>query len=150
MAQALARKRVSLAQSAGELHLEFEELLLNGQQEYAGMTLEQLVELGLDAFGDEAGFTEAVGTWNRTKPQREPAETGQALALAVYGAVYASTESFEQDHIGADLAYLMHAILQGEEGCCEWPEGRPILGLLRQAFASCAHPVWRHIRIVDP
>jgi hypothetical protein len=71
-----------------------------------------------------------------------------ALATAVYDAVTDHTESLElDDMIGPDLAYLMGAILKGTG--CEWPAGRPILAILRNAFPAADHPVWGFIAI-DP
>lgn len=37
------------------------------------------------------------------------------LALEVYNSVLHNTETFVEDNIGADLAYLMGAILRGEQ-----------------------------------
>jgi hypothetical protein len=36
-----------------------------------------------------------------------------ALATEVYKVVHEETESFEEEHIGVDLAYLLGAILTG-------------------------------------
>jgi hypothetical protein len=62
-----------------------------------------------------------------------------ALLAEVYAAVYEGCESFERDEVGADLAYLLGAIARGSS--CEWPEGRPLVLLLRAAFPD-GHPVW--------
>lgn len=73
------------------------------------------------------------------------------LAVEVFDAVYDGTESFEEQIVGADLAYLMYSILQGEdcvpEGNCEWPKDRPILKVLRKAFTARGHAVWKHVRM---
>lgn len=73
------------------------------------------------------------------------------LACEVFDAVYDGSESFEEDNIGADLAYLMYAILHGDhcvpELGCEWSKYRPIILLLRKAFPSRKHKVWKHIKI---
>jgi hypothetical protein len=52
--------------------------------------------------------------------------------------------SFELEHIGEDLAYLLGAMLQGE--CCAWPEHRPLVKLLRKRFPK-THIVWDYISI---
>jgi glycerol-3-phosphate cytidylyltransferase len=58
--------------------------------------------------------------------------------------LYKSTESFEEEQIGADLAYLLWAIARGK--VCEWPEDRPIVELLRKGRPK-DHAVWRYIEI---
>ena len=68
-----------------------------------------------------------------------------ALIAEVYGCVLAHTESFSEDRVGEDLAYLLGAISVGKK--CEWEHGRPLLRLLRKGFKP-DHPVWKHIDIV--
>jgi len=67
-----------------------------------------------------------------------------SLAVDVYECVLRETESFEEQGIGADLAYLMGAILK--DNLCEWPESCPLLQLLRQHYPP-EHPIWRHVKI---
>lgn len=66
------------------------------------------------------------------------------LAIEVYHVVRDATESFEEENVGADLAYLLPAILK--QMVCLWDKNRPIVKLLRQHFPK-AHPVWNHIRL---
>ncbi len=70
------------------------------------------------------------------------------LARRLYKTVLGHTESFEyEDQIGADLAYLLGAILF--TGTCAWPSNRPIVLLLRQHFPS-DDPLWQHITLEPP
>jgi hypothetical protein len=75
---------------------------------------------------------------------------GDALIAAlreVYEAVYAAVESFEdEDGVGADLAYLMGAMLRGTT--CSWPAGRALLRILRPALPA-GHPVWEHVTVEE-
>jgi rfaE bifunctional protein nucleotidyltransferase chain/domain len=59
--------------------------------------------------------------------------------------LYGSTESFEEEQVGADLAYLLNAIASGG-GVCEWPEDRPIVKLLRKGKPK-DHEIWCYIEI---
>jgi hypothetical protein len=62
----------------------------------------------------------------------------------VYGAVEQSVESFEHDDmVGPDLAYLLGAMLN--DTYCGWPEGRPIIGILRANFPP-SHPVFSFVQ----
>ncbi|MFI5379019.1 MAG: hypothetical protein ACHRHE_06975 [Tepidisphaerales bacterium] len=65
-----------------------------------------------------------------------------SLAAEVYGLLREHTESFEMDDIGADGLYLLGAILQDEQ--CEWPDGRPILRILREHLPA-GHPVFKYV-----
>ena len=65
-------------------------------------------------------------------------------AKEVYNAIFLGTVSFEEDDIGADLAYLLGAILLDD--FCSWPTTRPILGILRETFPA-NHAVWQHITL---
>ncbi len=70
------------------------------------------------------------------------------LARRLYRTVFDHTESFEdEDQIGADLSYLLGAILF--TGSCEWPADRPIVVLLRQHFPP-EDPLWQHITLEPP
>lgn len=66
-----------------------------------------------------------------------------ALAREIYAKVENGTESFEVDHLGADLAYLLGAILRGDSGC-EWDDDRPFVRLLHDFFDD-EHPVWQYV-----
>jgi hypothetical protein len=68
------------------------------------------------------------------------------LALDVYATIEHATESFEEEHIGADLAYLLGAILRGSG--CEWDTDRPFVRLLRKCVHD-EHAVWRSIHLVE-
>ena len=65
-------------------------------------------------------------------------------ALEVYEHMVAASDSFEADDIGADLAYLMGALLR--EGYCVWPKTRPIIALLMEKYHD-SHPIWGYIRV---
>ena len=74
------------------------------------------------------------------------AEERVQLAIAVYDATMASTESFEaEDHIGADVAYLMGAILK-EDRFDAWSRNRELLRILRENFPP-DHELWKFINI---
>ena len=49
---------------------------------------------------------------------------------SLYNVVVEQTESFEEQAIGADLAYLMGAILN--DTFCEWSSERPLVKLLKR------------------
>jgi hypothetical protein len=68
------------------------------------------------------------------------------LLNAVTDVCHKHTESWEVDHIGSDLAYLMAAIAKGT--FCEWEEERPLVKLLRTHFHA-SHPVWKYISIIQ-
>ena len=66
------------------------------------------------------------------------------LMKEVYAEVYNESASFETDNVGADLAYLLGAILN--KNFCAWPSDTPFMRILHQCFAV-GHPVWDYIRI---
>jgi rfaE bifunctional protein nucleotidyltransferase chain/domain len=66
------------------------------------------------------------------------------LIADISQALYRSTESFEEEHVGADMAYLLSAIASGE--ICQWPADRPIVELLRKEKAP-SHEIWRFIEV---
>ena len=68
------------------------------------------------------------------------------LALAAYDAAIVGAESFEEQNIGADLAYLMAAILKG--GQCEWPEDRAIIRVLKLRMNKINKlAIFKHIKL---
>jgi hypothetical protein len=68
------------------------------------------------------------------------------LLKCLYQTVYQQTESLEQGDVGADLAYLMGAILN--QSRCEWPEDRPLVQLLRHHFDP-RHRIWKFIELEE-
>lgn len=72
------------------------------------------------------------------------------LAFEVYEKVYAGTESFEINDVGADLAYLMGAILRGDSKV-ELDEDREIITILREVYpgSTFMHPVWQFLELMD-
>ena len=66
------------------------------------------------------------------------------LALEVFDKAFDSLESFHEDHFGADLAYLMGAIL-GEGRCVQWPDSARTRALFKEWFPP-EHAVWNYIR----
>jgi hypothetical protein len=64
------------------------------------------------------------------------------LARQVFKKVLACTESFEEQLIGPDLAYLMGAILTNET--CSWEPDRPLLKILKEEFWP-NHRIWKYI-----
>ena len=71
------------------------------------------------------------------------------LAKEVYDTLYRGSQSFEEDNIGSDTAYLLGAILKNEK--CEWDAPRPFIRLLSDMFKG-NHAVWNYINIIpeDP
>jgi hypothetical protein len=67
------------------------------------------------------------------------------LMREVYSAVAAGVESFENDDVvGPDLAHLLGSLLN--DTYCEWPEERPLIGILRANFPK-GHPVFSFVQI---
>ena len=73
-----------------------------------------------------------------------PVTDSTKRALEVFTYLFKNTESFEEDPIGADLAYLMAAILNNTK--CEWDVGRPIVTLLENGFPEPW--IWEYIDVV--
>jgi len=69
--------------------------------------------------------------------------TREQLAVEVYDYVFNMTESFSEQKIGEDLAYLLGAILTNSS--CEWPADRPIVRLLRKKYSNKGDAIWGHI-----
>ncbi len=61
---------------------------------------------------------------------RERANLMGPYVARLYGCIFHNVESFEVDDIGADLAYLMGAVLCG--GRCQWSSSRPIVRVLKK------------------
>lgn len=75
-----------------------------------------------------------------------------SLAEEVYDAIFRGVETFEPDHIGEDLAYLMGAILK--DGKVEWNKRyngapRPIVTILLTELTD-THVVWQFVDLVGP
>jgi hypothetical protein len=66
------------------------------------------------------------------------------LLRELYETAHNETESFEQEDVGADLAYLMGAVL--EDSHCSWEADRPLVRLLREHLPS-SHAAWEFIHI---
>jgi hypothetical protein len=58
------------------------------------------------------------------KPKKRCIEEKVVLARRIYDLVFENTESFEADNIGIALAYLMGAILNGDEVDVEIPPSK--------------------------
>ena len=67
------------------------------------------------------------------------------LAQEVYEAAVEETEGFEDsdEHIGADLAYLMGAIIK-DGGVDRWSRNTPFMSILERRFPK-EHAVWCYI-----
>lgn len=61
--------------------------------------------------------------------QQSPDDT-LAKLRQLYETIYDQTESFEEQHIGSDLAYLMGAIIINRR--CLFDRGRPLVKLIRE------------------
>lgn len=77
--------------------------------------------------------------------------TAASLAREIFQVLVHETETFREDNVGADLAYLMGAILDpsGEEFVdwrpCSCPQAPTLLTLLREHF-DATHSLWSHIK----
>lgn len=69
-----------------------------------------------------------------------------ALIRELYKAVYHETESFEKKNIGADLAYLVGAIVN--DSICIWPANEPLLQLLMKNFPK-THQLWTYLAVEE-
>ena len=79
----------------------------------------------------------------------EPLMAHRALvALQVYEAVFAHTESFEPDDIGVGLAYLLGAILSGKQWAPSVHLDMTLVGLLEKNLPE-THAVWE-TAVLDP
>ncbi len=77
------------------------------------------------------------------------------LALKVFNNVYNETETFREENMGADLAYLMGAILDtGEESYADWSsevygeEPPALLEILKRSFPEDSS-LWNYILCDD-
>ncbi len=88
----------------------------------------------------------------KKKKQRPITALGQArLAKYIYQYVYSESESFEEHDLGADLAYLLGAILTSTRSrlvVCELAESRLLVEKLRDGYKP-NHAVWEHITILQ-
>lgn len=69
------------------------------------------------------------------------------LASDAYRAVLDGFESFSEDGVGVDLAYLMGAICKGGDAVVDWADcesPRPIVWALREKFPKDS-PLWDFI-----
>ena len=72
----------------------------------------------------------------------------RALAATdVYDAVLNGSESFEVQHTGAHLAYLMGAVLKGGTFQAWFPQHARFIGLLRR-FVPADHLVWESVELM--
>ena len=78
-----------------------------------------------------------------TAKNRAPADVLGLLA-EVYQVVYNSTESFEEDLIGPDLAYLMGAITMNSYWA--WGSTRPLMKILQEKF-GLGHRIWSYVEM---
>lgn len=130
----LKRDLESLAERAAELA----KPRMKARIEELNPYKDQLLQAGVPkaSFGSMIGWViEQWQTWyGRTR-----------LAYEVYHAALLATESFEEDNIGSDLAYLMAAIVNGTS--VDWsdmPREIALLEILRTKFPG-THPIWKYI-----
>jgi len=82
------------------------------------------------------------------KSKRPPSEEKDMVALIreLYKTTYHETESFEEQNIGADLAYLVGAIVN--DCVCIWPPNEPLVQVLKKRFPK-EHRLWKHLVIEE-
>lgn len=68
------------------------------------------------------------------------------LLAVVYSSVNSEVESFEEQNIGADLAYLFGAILN--DAYVEWESDRPFVKILKKIFKPEEY-VWDFVVVHD-
>jgi hypothetical protein len=97
----------------------------------------------------EESMAISEGEHGRNEPRRTHGDAKVLLDVMreVYQAVLDRSESFEEDRIGADLAYLLGAMLKGE--FCAWPADRPFVLVLRELFPDSEHVVWNYVELDD-
>ncbi len=67
------------------------------------------------------------------------------LIQEVYTGVSKHCDTFEQDNIGVDLAYILGQIaISG----APWPPERKMLEILRECFPK-DHTVWKYVEVED-
>lgn len=89
------------------------------------------------------------------KQQRLTMEQRGILARDVFAAVFDECETFTEDDVGKDLAYLMGAILddsEKEDVFVDWSkeimDQKPAIhGTLKVVFESPKEDVWKFIRL---
>lgn len=64
------------------------------------------------------------------------------LISEVYDSIYESTETFHEEFVGSDLAYLLGAIAKNSIVSFK---NEPLLKILKSNFQS-DHSVWKYIR----
>ena len=100
-------------------------------------------QYGIELTLEEADrLSNAIETLDAALPEGKRVK----LALAAYESAIVGAESFEEEHLGADLAYLMAAILK--DGQCEWPADRAIVRVLKLRLTKVnREAIFKHIRI---
>ena len=97
-------------------------------------------------FGIDLTLAQATRLLNAIDNLPAPKPDKVKLALAAYESAIVGAESFEEEHLGADLAYLMAAILKDEQ--CEWPENRAIVQVLKLRLTKInREAIFKHIKI---
>lgn len=105
-----------------------------------------------DKFADQGvrvGFVADGGVGPSDFGDVRPVGDRELLAVAVYEAVFHATESFEEDAVGSDLAYLLGGIVKGTPRSYWAEKGNVLLRILRAEFPDAAHPVWPYVEIEE-
>lgn len=68
------------------------------------------------------------------------------LARMVYNEIFAHCETFEEDDIGSDLAYIVGTILNDDTA--SFLSTRPIIIMLQKSFNS-AHEIWAYVEVTQ-
>ncbi|MBE7465989.1 MAG: hypothetical protein HS116_21140 [Planctomycetes bacterium] len=89
-------------------------------------------------------------------PRNIPPGERCKLAREVFEAAYEARDSFREEHLGADLAYLLGAIVDYrnfEDAHVDWTrdaygeESPELLAILKEKFPNRHHQVWEFIRL---
>ncbi len=62
--------------------------------------------------------------------------------------LYENTESWADQEIGTDIAYLVMAVINDEQ--VEWTESNPTLKLILKKDPKRTAAIWKFIRLVSP
>lgn len=94
----------------------------------------------------------------KSHPRNIPPGERCKLAREVFDAAFEARESFREEHIGADLAYLLGAIVDYRnfrDAIVDWSpeaygeEPPALLAILKEKFPSRHHKVWEFILLPD-
>jgi hypothetical protein len=147
------KRRLATWHTAGEMHENSDVFLnldggqLSEEDEMPEELAEKIRELVEDVLpNDTAPHNKHAIVWlQNVKPSWSQVDRSK-MATRIGQLLFLVTESFEEQQVGADLSYLMLAILK--DGECTWPKSRTIIQLLEN-HTEFTDPVWDFITIEE-